>query len=205
MVKACNIKRLNINKPRLEPPMFFHIISIGSLARLIKSTSSFILVTCYSIYASWSSNLIKVDCPLSLSEPVMHEESFSLICIPTSFAYLAGVSLKCYRTKFTDLIESKQMKAWPEGLNGLSVSSSNLFSKRSILSSNKVGFFNWWGMQQLKYASPLEVWAVINICKSFKSNILLSNSSWEAKSGTKWTPSTSPDAGATTLSRIVLS
>lgn len=52
IVKACNIKRLNINKPRLEPPMFFHIISIGSLARLIKSTSSFILVTCYSIYAS---------------------------------------------------------------------------------------------------------------------------------------------------------
>ena len=87
----------------------------------------------------------------------MHDESFSLIWIPSNFANLAGVSLKCCRTRFTDLIESKQTKACPEGLKGFNVSSINLFSKRSILSSNKSGFFKRRGMQQLKYASPLEV------------------------------------------------
>lgn len=42
IVNACRIIRLKINNPRLDPPMFFHIISIGSLARFINRTSSLI-------------------------------------------------------------------------------------------------------------------------------------------------------------------
>jgi len=41
-VNACSIMRLKINNPRLEPPMFFHIMSIGSLARFMNRTSSVI-------------------------------------------------------------------------------------------------------------------------------------------------------------------
>jgi hypothetical protein len=76
IVNACRIIRLKINNPRLDPPIFFHIISIGSLARFINSTSS--LIYCY-IYASSSSYLINVDYPLSLSPYVMHYVSFSFI------------------------------------------------------------------------------------------------------------------------------
>jgi hypothetical protein len=42
IVNACRIIRLKINSPRLDPPIFFHIISIGSLARFINRTSSLI-------------------------------------------------------------------------------------------------------------------------------------------------------------------
>jgi hypothetical protein len=42
IVNACSIIRLKINSPRLDPPIFFHIISMGSLARFINRTSSLI-------------------------------------------------------------------------------------------------------------------------------------------------------------------
>jgi hypothetical protein len=48
IVKKCNMILLKIKSPRLEPPTFFHIISIGSLAKFISNSSSLITPSCYT-------------------------------------------------------------------------------------------------------------------------------------------------------------
>lgn len=59
-VIVCKKSRLNKKIPLLVPPRFFHIISIGSLARLIIRTSSSSPSPLYCTCASNSSNLMNV-------------------------------------------------------------------------------------------------------------------------------------------------
>jgi hypothetical protein len=48
IVKRCNIILLNRKRPRLDPPIFFHMISIGSLAIFMSNTSSLITPSYYT-------------------------------------------------------------------------------------------------------------------------------------------------------------
>lgn len=68
-----------------------------------------------------------------------------------------------------DLIESKQTKACPDGLKGFRVSLSSFSSKWSFFILKLCGSLYLDGMQQLKYASPVESWALMSIERSFRS------------------------------------
>ena len=130
--KKYKIILLNMKRP-LFPPKFFHNRSLGSLARLVIKiwSSPPLCITCKSN----SSNLIKVEVALSLSGA--GEIAYLILSLrwrQKSLAYFQGPILNYCSIMFTDCIESKHTKAWPEGLKGFIISFINFYSSLSIFS-----------------------------------------------------------------------
>lgn len=68
-----------------------------------------------------------------------------------SFKYDIGPILNFFIQTEADFTESKHTNAWPDGLNGLSVSYKSLSSYLPILLSNLSVLVYFFGMQQLVY------------------------------------------------------
>lgn len=144
---------LKRNSP-LVPPIFFHKISIGSLALFIIRTWS--SVPYYATWISISSNLIKVDYTLFLLIYGFKQLlNLSLNYRHISLTYERGLILNFYNTALTDLTELKQTNACPDGLKGFIVSSSNFYSSLSIFYKKVFGSFNLYGIHILLCYSPL--------------------------------------------------